>query len=137
MPLAPAYRLGPYDVLALISSGTMGEVYRARDGRLGREVAITILPPAFAADPERLDRFQHKVRAAGVLNHPNIVSVYDVGTQDEVHFVVTELVEGDTLRAKLGAGPLPVRVAVEYGAQIARGLAAAHEKGVIHRDLRA
>jgi len=114
----------------------MGEVYRARDTRLERTVAIKILPAEYAADPERVRRFEQEARASAALNHPNIVALYDVGTRAEAFYVVTELLEGETLRHRLGGGALPIRKAIEYSAQIAVGLAAAHERGIIHRDLK-
>src|ERR1022692_984931 len=114
----------------------MGEVYRARDTRLGREVAVKVLPAAFAADPGRMRRFEQEARAAGMLNHPNILVVYDFGTHDDSPYLVTELLEGQTLRQRLQEGDIPQRKALEYAQQIARGLAAAHEKGIIHRDLK-
>jgi serine/threonine-protein kinase len=114
----------------------MGEVYRARDTRLGREVAIKVLPSSFSSDAERLRRFEQEARAAGMLNHPNIVAIYDVGTHEGAPYVVTELLEGETLGARLAGGALPQRKAIEYALQTARGLAAAHEKGIVHRDLK-
>ena len=114
----------------------MGEVYRAKDPRLGREVAIKVLPSSFSSDADRLRRFEQEARAAGVLNHPNLTAVYDIGSHDGVPYVVSELLEGETLDARLGSGPLPPRKAIEYALQLARGLAAAHEKGVVHRDLK-
>jgi serine/threonine protein kinase/Tol biopolymer transport system component len=114
----------------------MGEVYRAHDSRLGRDVAIKVLPAAFSADPERLQRFEQEARAAAALNHPNILAVHDIGQHDGAPYIVSELLEGDTLRERLNAGAIPVRKAVEYAIQIARGLAAAHEKGIVHRDLK-
>jgi serine/threonine protein kinase/Tol biopolymer transport system component len=114
----------------------MGEVYRARDSRLGREVAIKVLPAALSADPDRLRRFEQEARAAGVLNHPNILAVYDVGTHAGAPYLVTELLEGETLRERLASGALPHRKATDYGVQVARGLAAAHEKNIVHRDLK-
>ena len=114
----------------------MGEVYRARDPRLGREVAIKVLPASFCRDPDRLRRFEQEARAAGALNHPNILAVYDVGTHDGAPYLVTELLEGATLRDRLRNGALPPRKAVEYAVQIAQGLAAAHDKGIVHRDLK-
>jgi eukaryotic-like serine/threonine-protein kinase len=134
--LAAGSRLGPYEILALLGAGGMGEVYRARDPRLGREVAIKVLPASFSKDPDRLRRFEHEARAAGVLNHPNITAVHDVGSVDGSPYIVTELLEGDTLRSRMAAGPLSTRKAIDYGVQIARGLAAAHEKGIVHRDLK-
>jgi serine/threonine-protein kinase len=114
----------------------MGEVYRARDPRLGREVAIKILPKDFSADPERLRRFEQEARAASALNHPNILTIFDVGTNGEVPYVVSELLEGETLRQRLAGAALPARKAMEYASQIAEGLAAAQEKGIVHRDLK-
>ena len=114
----------------------MGEVYRARDPRLGRDVAIKILPESFAADPDRLRRFEQEARAVGALNHPNILSVHDIGAHGGIHYMVTELLEGETLREKLGGGALSYKRAVEYGVQITHGLSAAHEKGIVHRDLK-
>jgi Tol biopolymer transport system component len=114
----------------------MGEVYRARDPRLGRDVAVKVLPPAFSTDPERLARFEQEARAAAALNHPNILAVHDVGQHEGSSYIVSELLEGQSLRDRLGGGALPVRKAVEYAAQIAQGLAAAHEKGIVHRDLK-
>ena len=114
----------------------MGEVYRARDTRLGREVAVKVLPAAYSADPGRMRRFEQEARAAGMLNHPNILVVYDVGTHDDSPYLVTELLEGQTLRQRLQEGDIPQRKALEYAQQIARGLAAAHERGITHRDLK-
>jgi serine/threonine protein kinase len=114
----------------------MGEVYRARDTRLGRDVAVKILPASLSADAERLRRFEQEARAAGVLNHPGITAVFDVGTHGDAPFLVQELLEGETLRAALSGGRLPVRKAVDYATQIAKGLAAAHKKGIVHRDLK-
>jgi len=114
----------------------MGEVYRARDRRLNREVAIKVLPPAFSADADRLRRFQQEAQAAAALNHPNILAVYDFGQHDESPYIVTELLEGETLRDRLHSGALPIRKATEYALQTTRGLAAAHEKGIVHRDLK-
>ena len=136
MPLEAAARLGPYEILAPIGSGGMGEVYRARDMRLGRDVAVKVLPAAVAADPERLRRFEQEARAAGQLNHPNILAILDVGDHRGVHYVVSELLEGGTLRERLGAEPLPVRKALDYALQVARGLAAAHDRHIVHRDIK-
>ncbi len=136
MTLAAGSRLGPYEILAPIGAGGMGEVYRARDPRLSREVAIKVLPATFSPDADRLRRFEQEARAAGVLNHPNITAVYDVGQHDGAPYVVQELLEGETLRAELAGGALPARRAVAYATQIAHGLAAAHEKGIVHRDLK-
>jgi eukaryotic-like serine/threonine-protein kinase len=136
MPLSAGTRLGPYEVLASIGAGGMGEVYRARDSRLGREVALKILPAAFANDPDRVRRFEQEGRAAAALNHPNIVVIYDAGSEGSVFYVATELLAGETLRDRLAGSALPVRKAVDYAIQIARGLAAAHAKGIVHRDLK-
>ena len=114
----------------------MGEVYRARDTRLGREVALKILPESFARDADRLRRFEQEARAVAALNHPNILAIHDIGEQGGVPFIVSELLEGNTLRAELEQGPLSPRKAADYGVQIAQGLAAAHNKNVVHRDLK-
>jgi eukaryotic-like serine/threonine-protein kinase len=136
MTLAPGTKLGPYEIVAPLGVGGMGEVYRTRDPRLGREVAIKVLSPSFYRDPERLRRFEQEARAASALNHPNILIVYDVGTHDGAPYLVTELLEGATLRDRLCDGALPPRKAVEYAVQIVQGLAAAHDKGIVHRDLK-
>ena len=136
MPLPAGTRLGPYEILAPLGSGGMGEVYRARDTRLRREVAIKVLPAAVSADSERLRRFEQEARAASALNHPNILTIYDVGAREGSPYVVSELLEGETLREKLGGAALSVRRALDYGLQVIRGLAAAHEKGIVHRDLK-
>jgi Tol biopolymer transport system component len=134
--LAAGQRVGPYEIAAPLAVGGMGEVYRARDGRLGRDVAVKILPAALSRDEERLLRFEQEARAAGALNHPSILVVHDVGSHEGVPFLVTELLEGQTLRERLLAGNLPVRRAAEIAAEIAAGLAAAHDKGIVHRDLK-
>src|SRR6185369_15328587 len=136
MALTPGTRLGPYEISAAIGAGGMGEVYRARDSRLNREVAIKVLPASFSSDAERLHRFQQEALAAAALNHPNILAVYDIGTQEGAPYIVSELLEGETLRERVRSGPLPVRKAIEYAIQIAQGLAAAHDKGIVHRDLK-
>jgi eukaryotic-like serine/threonine-protein kinase len=136
MPLSAGMRLGPYEILAPLGAGGMGEVYRAKDPRLGREVAIKVLPASFSSDADRLRRFEQEARAAGVLNHPNVTAVYDIGTHEGALYVVSELLEGETLRAALAGGRLFPRIAVDYSVQIAQGLAAAHEKGIVHRDLK-
>jgi len=136
MTLSAGSRLGPYEVLAPIGAGGMGEVYRARDPRLGREDAIKVLPASFSADADRLRRFEQEARAAGVLNHPNITAVLDIGEHEGAPYVVQELLEGETLRQVLAGGRLPARKAIDYAIQIAHGLAAAHEKGIVHRDLK-
>jgi eukaryotic-like serine/threonine-protein kinase len=136
MALTSGTKLGPYEIVAPLGAGGMGEVYRSRDSRLGREVAIKVLPASFHLDPERPRRFEQEARAAGALNHPNILAVYDVGTHDGAPYLVTELLEGATLRDRLRDGALPSRKAVDYAVQIAHGLAAAHDKGIVHRDLK-
>ena len=136
MAVLAGSNLGPYEIVSLIGAGGMGEVYRARDARLNREVAIKVLPPQFSTDSDRLRRFEQEARATGALNHPNIVSVYDIGKEGDVVFVVSELLFGETLRERLGGSPLPVRKAMEYALQIAHGLAAAHESNIVHRDLK-
>ncbi len=136
MALAAGTRLGPYEILSPLGAGGMGEVYRARDERLGREVAVKILPGSLSRDPDRLRRFEQEARAASALNHPNILTIHDVGERDGVPYVVSELLEGQTLRERLATGALPARKAVEYATQISQGLAAAHEKGIVHRDLK-
>ena len=136
MPLAPGTKLGTYEILAPIGSGGMGEVYRARDPKLNREVAIKVLPEDLATDPAALARFEREAQAVAVLSHPNILAIHDFGVADRVAYAVTELLDGETLRAKLSGSALPPRKAVEYGLQIARGIAAAHQKGIVHRDLK-
>jgi Tol biopolymer transport system component len=136
MTIAPGTRLGQYEIVSQLGAGGMGEVYRALDTQLKREVAIKILPNLHPSDPERLLRFQQEAQAAAALSHPNILSVHHVGHHDVGPFIVTELLQGQTLRERLRSGQLPVRRAVEYATGIVNGLAAAHEKGVIHRDLK-
>jgi len=123
----PGARLGPYEIVSALGAGGMGEVYRARDPRLGRDVAIKVLPTAFSADAGRLQRFEQEARAAAALNHPNILAVYDIGTDAGAPFIVSELLEGDTLRDRANGGPATVRKSIEHALQIARGLAAAHD----------
>jgi serine/threonine protein kinase len=125
-----------YEITSHLGSGGMGEVYRARDTRLGREVAIKLLPGAFATDPDRLRRFEQEARAAGMLNHPNVLTIYDIGSHDGAPYIVSELLTGDTLRDRMDRAALPLRRVVDYALQIARGLAAAHEAGIVHRDLK-
>jgi eukaryotic-like serine/threonine-protein kinase len=136
MPLSAGTRLGPYEVVGALGAGGMGEVYRARDTRLKREVAIKVLPESFASDVERLLRFEQEARAVGALSHPNILAVHDIGAQNGIHYIVAELLDGETLREKLSNGALPPRRATDYAIQIAQGLASAHEKGIVHRDLK-
>jgi Tol biopolymer transport system component len=134
--LSAGSKLGPYEILGQIGAGGMGDVYQAKDPRLGREVAIKVLPASFSQDPDRLRRFEQEAKAAGLLNHPNITAVYDIGTHEEAPYVVQELLEGETLRSVLSGGRLSPRKTIDYSLQIAHGLAAAHEKGIVHRDLK-
>ena len=136
MPLAPGVRLGPYEILAPLGAGGMGEVYRARDTRLRREVAVKVLPASFSQDPDRLRRFEQEALAASALNHPNILTIHDIGSEAGAPYVVFELLEGETLRERIKAGAMPEAMAVDHGVQIANGMAAAHEKGIVHRDLK-
>ncbi|MFN8587095.1 MAG: serine/threonine-protein kinase [Candidatus Eisenbacteria bacterium] len=136
MSLAPSTRLGPYEIVALLGQGGMGEVYRALDTRLGREVAIKTLPAELAADPERRARFETEARAVAALSHPNLLAIHDVGSEGGVTYAVAELVEGQTLRERLADGALAPARAVAIGVQIAHGLAAAHDRGIVHRDLK-
>ena len=134
--LLPGTVLGPYRVDALLGAGGMGEVYKAHDTRLKRDVAIKVLPARVLADPDRLARFEREAHAAAALNHPNICVVFDIGMHDGAPFIVSELLDGETLRQVCADGPLGARRAVEYAVPIARGLAAAHAKGIVHRDLK-
>jgi Tol biopolymer transport system component len=136
MTLAIGAKLGPYEVIGTLGAGGMGEVYRARDARLSRDVAVKVLPAAFSRDPERLRRFEQEARATAALNHPNILAIFDIGTHEESLYVVTELLEGETLRQRIQSGAVPPRKATDYALQIARGLAAAHDQGITHRDLK-
>jgi serine/threonine protein kinase len=136
MPLTPGMRLGPYEILAAIGAGGMGEVYRARDTRLDRLVAIKVLPVHLASDPALRARFEREARAVSSLNHPHICSLYDIGHQDGIDFLVLEHLEGETLDARLARGSLPVVETIEVAGQIASALDAAHEKGILHRDLK-
>jgi eukaryotic-like serine/threonine-protein kinase len=136
MALPPGARLGPYEIAALLGSGGMGEVYRARDTRLARTVALKVIHPEVARDPGRQARFQREARVISSLNHPRICTLHDVGTHDGVDYLVMEYVEGETLADRLAAGPLGVEKAVELGAQIAEALRAAHRQGIVHRDLK-
>ena len=136
MALTSGSKLGPYEIQSPLGAGGMGEVYRARDARLSRDVAIKILPASFSADPDRLARFAQESRAAAALNHPNILSIYDIGEEHGAPYVVSELLEGETLRDRLRDGAIPSRKTIDYAQQIASGLAAAHEKGIVHRDLK-
>src|SRR6266853_465852 len=136
MNLASGTKLGPYEIVSLLGAGGMGEVYRARDSRLRREVAIKVLPQALSLDADRMRRFEQEALATSALNHPNILAVFDIGTSEGSPYVVSELLEGETLRERLRSGAIPVRKTLDYAMQIAHGLAAAHEKGIIHRDLK-
>ena len=136
MTLNPGIRIGPYEIVGQIGAGGMGVVYRARDSRLNRDVAIKVLPPAFAEDAERLRRFEQEARTTGSFNHPNILSVFDIGIHEGSPYLVMELLDGENLREKMGGKPLPIRKAVEIARAVAAGLGAAHEKGIIHRDIK-
>src|SRR5271169_1356764 len=136
MPLAAGTKLDGYEVLGLLGAGGMGEVYRARDPALKREVAIKVLPSFVSRDPDRLHRFEQEAQAAAALNHPNILAVHRFGVFEGAPYLVSELLEGSTLRELLRHGALPVRKAIDYGVQIAHGLVAAHDKGIVHRDLK-
>src|SRR5438270_4675576 len=136
MTIASGNKLGPYEIVAPVGAGGMGEVYRARDHRLGRDVAIKVLPASLSRDAERMRRFEQEARAAAALNHPNILAVFDIGTHDDSPYLVTELLEGETLRERMKARAPSPRKAVDHAQQIARGLIAAHDKGILHRDLK-
>jgi eukaryotic-like serine/threonine-protein kinase len=136
MPLAAGSRLGPYEILAPLGAGGMGEVYRARDTRLGREVAIKVLPEALSADRDRLARFEQEARSASALNHPNIVTIHDVGQADSTTYIAMELVEGKSVGELIAAGPIPARRLLALATQVAEGLAKAHGSGIVHRDLK-
>jgi Tol biopolymer transport system component len=136
MALNSGTKLGPYDIESLLGAGGMGEVYRARDARLNRMVAIKVLPKSFSADADRLMRFTQEARAAAALNHPNILSIFDIGEEQGAPYIVSELLEGTTLRELVRDGPMPIRKAIDCALQTARGLAAAHDKGIVHRDLK-
>src|ERR1700682_4122066 len=136
MPQTPGTILGQYEIRSPLGAGGMGEVYRAHDTRLDREVAIKVLPESLTADPDRLRRFEQEARAAAALNHPNILAVYQMATHEGVSYMVSELLDGETLRERLRRGPIPLRKAIDYAVQIAHGLAAAHDKGITHRDLK-
>src|SRR5262245_28225407 len=136
MPLAPGTHLGPYEILAPLGAGGMGEVYRARDGKLGRDVAIKILPEAFAADAERIARFQREARTLASLNHPNIAIIHGLEQAGDVHALVMELVDGEDLSQRITRGPIPLAEALPLATQIAEALEAAHDQGIVHRDLK-
>src|SRR5205823_2701459 len=136
MQLVAGFRLGSYEIIAPLGAGGMGEVYRARDAALKRDVAIKVLPPNWSRDPERLHRFELEAQSTAALNHPNIVSIFHVGQHDGCPYIVTELLQGETLRDRLRRGPMPRREACDFGVDVARGLAAAHDAGIVHRDLK-
>src|ERR1700684_2314857 len=136
MCVSAGTQFGPYDIASLIGAGGMGEVYKARDLRLGRDVAIKVMPASFAADPEPLRRFEQEARAVASLSHPNILAVHDIGQHESQPFMVSELLDGESLREILTRGALPQRKAIDYAIQIAHGLAAAHGKDIAHRDLK-
>ena len=134
--MQPGTRLGPYDIIEPIGHGGMGEVYRARDTRLQRLVAIKTVSSHAMADPQFRERFEREARAVAALSHPNILAIHDVGNHDGIPYVAIELLEGETLRSRIGTSPLPLSTVVEQGVQIGRGLAAAHDRGIVHRDLK-
>ena len=136
MPLQSDSLLGPYRIAGIIGEGGMGAVYRAKDTRLGRDVAIKVLTAVTLSDNDRLQRFEQEARATGMLNHPNLLTIYDVGNHEGTPFLVSELLEGETLRDRLTRGAMQARKAVDVALQMAMGLAAAHEKGIVHRDLK-
>src|SRR5579859_4608938 len=136
MALSPGVRLGPYEILDALGAGGMGEVYRARDTRLGRDVAVKILPAEFSADPIRKQRFEREAKTISSLNHPHICVLHDVGSQDGINYLVMECVEGESLAKRLERGPLPLEQLLKYGAQIADALDKAHRAGIVHRDLK-
>jgi eukaryotic-like serine/threonine-protein kinase len=134
MAISAGTQFGPYEILSPLGAGGMGEVWRARDTRLNREVAIKVLPASLAQDADRLRRFKQEALATSALNHPNILTVYDIGDHDGTPYIVAELLEGEELREQLNEGALPLRRSNEYAQQISAGLAAAHEKSIVHRD---
>ena len=136
MTITSGTKLGSFEIVSRIGAGGMGEVWRAKDAKIGRDVAIKVLPASLVTDGDRLQRFEQEARAAGTLNHPNLVTIYELGTHDGAPFIAMELLEGETLRDKLDRGAIPARKSIEYAVQIADGLAAAHEKGIVHRDLK-
>src|SRR5437867_5570812 len=136
MALASGTKLGPYEIIAPLGAGGMGEVYRARDTKLGRDVAVKLLPSSFSGDSERLRRFEQEACAAGALNHPNILIIHHIDTHDGAPYIVAELLEGETLRKRMSGTAMAQRRVIDYASQIAHGLAAAHEKGIVHRDLK-
>src|SRR5215468_8070028 len=136
MLLASGTKLGPYEIVGPLGAGGMSEVYRARDSRLGRDVAVKILPKEMSSDPQRKQRFEREAKTISQLNHPNICTLHDIGSQDGIDYLVMECVEGQTLAKRLEKGPLPIEQVLKYGAQIADALDKAHRSGVVHRDLK-
>src|SRR6266550_93955 len=136
MSLSPNTAIAQYTIVSKIGEGGMGEVYRARDTKLGRDVAIKVLPASFSENTDRLNRFEQEAQAAGALNHPNILVIYHIGTHGGAPYIVSELLEGETLRDRMAGAALPQRKSLDYALQIARGLAAAHDKGIVHRDIK-
>src|SRR5438309_8486263 len=134
--ISPETVIGQYRVISKIGEGGMGEVYRARDTKLGRDVAIKVLPASLSENTQRLRRFEQEAQAAGALNHPNILVIHHIGIHDGAPYIVSELLEGETLRERMAGTALPQRKAIDYALQIAKGLAAAHEKGIVHRDMK-
>src|SRR5881409_875177 len=132
--ISPNTTISQYTIVSKIGEGGMGEVWRARDAKLGRDVAIKVLPAAFSSDSERLRRFEQEAQAAGALNHPNVLVIYHIDAHDGAPYIVSELLDGETLRQRLTGSPLAQRRVIDYALQLAHGLAAAHEKGIIHRD---
>jgi serine/threonine protein kinase len=136
MAIAPGTRLGPYEIVSGLGAGGMGEVYRVRDARLGRDVALKILPADVSSDPDRRARFEQEARAAAALNHPNILGIYDVGSDGQHVYIAAELIDGNSLASIVEGGPVPVRRLLDIAVQIADGMACAHAAGIIHRDLK-
>ncbi len=136
MALEEGTKLGPYEILKLLGAGGMGEVYRARDAKLNRDVAVKVLPDRVAANPEALARFEREAKAVAAVTHPNVLAIHDFGTDQNITYIVTELLEGETLRQRMQRSSIPWRKAVEIGTFVADGLAAVHTKGIIHRDLK-
>src|SRR5438309_6057974 len=134
--ISPETVIGQYRVISKIGEGGMGEVYRARDPKLGRDVAIKVLPASLSENEDRLRRFEQEAQAAGALNHPNILVIYHIGTHEGAPYIVSELLEGETLRERMAGAAVPQRKAIDYALQIAHGLPAAHEKGILHRDIK-
>ena len=136
MSLSPGHKLAHYEILEPIGKGGMGEVYRARDGKLGRDVAIKVLPDEFAKDEERLRRFRREAKVLASLNHPNIASIYGLEQSGSIHYLVLELVPGETLAGRISRGPIPLEEALDIATKIAEALEEAHEQGIVHRDLK-